>query len=53
MGTQRQVINSTLEIRESFLEETVPEFRPERQVKIGKNLLKVGTGSVNDSVKVC
>lgn len=53
MGTQREVINSPLEIRESFLEETVPEFRPERQMKIGKNLLKVGTVSVNDSVKVC
>lgn len=53
MGTQREVINSPLEIRESFLEETVSEFRPERQMKIGKNLLKVGTVSVNDSVKVC
>ena len=53
MGTQREVINSPLEIRESFLEETVPEFRPERHMKIGKYLLKVGTVSVNDSVKVC
>lgn len=53
MGTQRQVINSTLKIRESFLEEAMPGFRHERQVKIGKNLLKVGTVSVTDSVKVC
>lgn len=53
MGTQRQVINSTLKIRESFLEEAMPEFRRERQVKIGKNLLKVGTVSVTDAVKVC
>lgn len=51
MGTQREVINSPLEIRESFLQETVPEFRPERQMKIGKNLLKVGTVSVTDLLK--